>query len=261
MEYNGICPWCGGDRLYWNDRKNCYICFSSKCNRRGKGKPPVETWLRVGKDTTEVEVTGLHHTTGGLLVTLPEGSEPLDLKGKSMISLRILDYLKRHHIDPRQAKSYGLLQTHESLVAVLYNRDGALCFYQERFMFGNKGFRNPAIGRSTKMFFTHRRPKKLVLVESIMNAIRMAPLAPAAAFLGSPVRGHYKRLRQASEKWLREVLVVMDADAQHKNVEVLRHLMEYVRVRIGYLPFGDVCDMDDVQVRRVFDEAGFSLKD
>ena len=246
MEFNGVCPWCGGSRLYWNSDKNVYICFSGGCSRKGKGKPPVETWLSAH---TKVEFAVEE-------VKLPDGSRPL-FSGtpSSLCDKRIARYLGKHHIAMGDARRYGLLQTDSTLVIPFYNQEGELVYFQERSVFGPKLFKNAQVPKEDTMFFTDEDAGEVVLVESAIGAIRVrSSFGPAGAFLGKPIWAQIERLRN-SRRSIRKVRILMDSDAHSDAVKIFGWLKGYIeRVSIHLLPWGDPCDVPDKLLRKVLNE-------
>jgi hypothetical protein len=245
MEFNGVCPWCGGDKLYWNSEKNCYICFSGECQRKGHGKPPVEVWLSAHDS--------LKYLPGGMLV-LPDGARPLFLKARSHCDRRIQKYLLKHHIQPAQARKHGLMQTDNSLVIPFYNQESDLVYFQERGVFGAKSFKNAPVSKGDTMFFTDRGSPHVILVESAVSAIRLRPLfGPSAAFLGKPSHNQLERLRRSGSRGnLHAVTILMDSDAYGNSVEILMRLMGWIpNIRVCLLKWGDPCDVPDRLLKKV----------
>jgi len=232
MELNGICPWCGGDRLYYNPEKNVYICFKAKCRRKGKGRPPVKTWLSISKTSSR---QAKH-------VQLPPDCHLLEAT-ESHVSKRIVEYLDRHQVKLEELNRYGVLSTHRSLVYPFYDSQGDLVYWQERLLFSKRRFNNPNTGKGNFIFFTHNQPKVCCLVEAAISAIRIARLMPAAAFLGKPTSAQLQRLNRT--KWLKEAIILLDADSYTQAFGVALGLRPDIKTTVILLPKGDPCDYTD----------------
>jgi hypothetical protein len=250
MELNGICPWCGGDRLYYNPKKDVYICFRAKCGRRGKGRPPVETWLSISTSPTPTNESEQSECL------LPDGCRLVGStrSSKSHIALCIKEYLVSHLVSEREARKAGILATYRSLVYPLYDEHGHLTYWQERMLF-RKGrrFNNPPRDKGGGMFFTEPNPRSCAFVESVIGAVRVARLIPAGAFLGKPSKAQLDRLKRS--KWLEHALILMDADALGAAVEILGELSRHKKTSLVVLPYGDPCNFSDWQLRRFLNEA------
>ncbi len=249
MELNGVCPWCGGDRLYYNTEKNVYVCFRISCRRSGRGKPPVDTWLGL-RETKDRDTKGVSSTR----VDLPADCQPLPQKPNSLVTRRIYRYLASHRIPWEAGRRTGLLHTPRSLVVVFYDHRGKLRYYQQRKMFGAKGFRNPASDKGGVLFLTRRNPRRLIMVESAFSAIRVAAISPrlsTGAFLGKPNQTQTRRIRRMAQRSvLRHVTLLLDADALGQAVALLGELRRAVQVKLVALPYGDPCNFDNLYLRK-----------
>jgi len=249
MEVRYNCPFCSkrvgsADRsahLYYNTESKLWFCF--KCHAKGKGKPKgTEMSPRIQYHADKIE-WGLPKDAEELSSFLDEFNPVFN---PGIVTNAAIDYLIAHHVDPNKAAyKYHLMIEGEWMIFPVYHQ-GKLIYFQKRHVF-RKEFMNPPIESKPLFWVGSHLLNTVVIVESYMNAIRLAPMTQAVCIFGK-----YLKEQHAEEiiSRVKRVVVCLDAGEIALALKIKRLLCEMgcYRVDLAVLDEGDVCDMNDKQV-------------
>jgi len=243
MELQFNCPYCveydHGYHLYYNTDKNVYFCF--RCHKTGKGRPKGES-VRSGNYPNKSR-WGLRRNHALLYELL--GANHVG----SIIVNAARKYLKSHHVDSVEtAYRYRLMLEDEWFIFPVYERT-ELVYLQKRHLF-SKRFMNPPL-ETKPLFWTEEvQSEKILLVESWMNAVRMAPFIDCVCILGKHLSED--QARRIVDKH-RTIIVGLDHGELEAGIKILRTLSRVLEFKgqLLRLPRGDWCDLSNKAVRRI----------
>lgn len=249
-ERRADCPFCDPPdthgHLYQNSTTKAWICF--KCGRTGKGALSV-SWYGGG---TRIDIErDLPHET-----LTDDWYEPLN----TAKHLRAAAYLLKHHVPYYVARHYkvGVSRRSHLVLPVFHpTRSDHLLFFQLRSL-QKKSFRSFGQRAAVLPLFdlTEHATGRLVVVESIVSAMRLSPHAPTVALCGKLVsQWQLNALRGMA--WRRRLFIWLDTDAQAQTLKLVTNLREWAYMIVpiktaDYEQTGvDPCDVNDENVKRL----------
>lgn len=252
MEVRMNCPECVNRgrspdtemHLHYNTDKRVWICF--RCGFKGKGDPPGGEAFRCVGQIKQMVGEQISDKARPLFDLLLENDF-------SLITARARHYLESHHIEPKNAAfRYKLLVDGTDLVFPVY-RGKEIVYFQKRNLMQKK-FSNP-LSMDKPVFWSeeYQNPRCVVIVESVVNAIRLAPLCTSAAIFG----------KFLSDSQCEEIMskstsidILLDAGETEASMAMARKLWtcgaEHVFIRKIPGEIGrDPCDCDNEEIMNI----------
>lgn len=232
--------------LYQNTITKAWCCF--KCGAAGRGEPAAKAWLSTRFIDPEVPLEHVDTDWYDRLELSPS-------KSQSTVVRRAWDYLESHNVDPVSAVRFKLgTYNRRLIIPVIAPQSGQLVLYQERKLFGKKAFKTTGFRSQIYPMFHDDPvyPQLLIVVESLISAIRLSSFADTVALCGKQA-STYQLERLKSET--RNILIWLDGDAFAHGVELMSTLLHRKSGRIGIAakdidtPGRDPCDYKDSDVR------------
>jgi len=244
MEIQACCPYCVDRKgtpdserhLYYNTEKTIYHCF--RCGAGGKGIPNGVDISSCAPYKTVKRLTSFDLSPG----TKSLSSLLEDSHNEESITLQAAkQYLVRHGLDPLPtAITYRLLISGAWLIFPVYNREKVI-FYQKRYLFG-KRFWNPPIQSKPLFWAGNESLNSVVVVESYMNALRIAPYTRSVCVFGKSINDN---LAEEISSRVKRVVLMLDEGTLGPAFRMKRILSRngIENISIVDLPAGDVCDL------------------
>lgn len=251
------CPKCGDTekKFYWNTEKNVGCCFHDSC-----------LWFYKKGGVTAGRAASFFSSTG-LVLQIPdvvESGEEADIKLpeefkviKSMekeLRSTLYYYLESRGI-PREITKAARVGYCESgkwwgyLIFPVFNDEGKVVYWQgRRFKNRDPKFYNPKSSHKSELVYRVNpavRPKKIILMESIINVLTVEDLANektlVMAILGKSLSEEQKQYVLQFEKKLMEIVVALDGDARRDAVEIAEQFWAagVPKVSVAPIPNGE----------------------
>lgn len=251
------CPRCDDrqHRFYWNEEKQVGCCFHASC-----------AWFYQRGGATLKRVSAYFSTDGLVvpdrheIIPSPENAEiklPKEFKrirdcGRELkntlyaymqsrgISRRVTDAAQVGYCD--SGKWWGYL-----IFPVLNDESEVIYWQARRFKNREPKFYNPAASYKSELVYrlSGVRPKKIVIVESIFNALTLENASIGGimvmALLGKTISPIQIQSVLRFEKRLREIVIALDGDARRDAVEIAGKFWAAapgIVVRVASIPEG-----------------------
>lgn len=204
-----------------------------------------------------------------LEVSLPKEFQPLNkLKGSLQESL--FSYFESRGIPStvvlRSRAGYcteGKLWGY--IIFPIFDERGQVAWWQgRRFKNRTPKFYNPPSQRKGELLYCvnyPKRPKRLILVESIFNVLTLSGASSHSTFvvglLGKTMTDEQKGKIIFCEKWLKELIVALDPDARREAVDIAEQFCNlFPATRIARFPDGqDVNSVGREEAWRIIERA------
>jgi len=249
------CPRCKDRtmRLYINEEKGVGCCFHQECDwykdRGGVTAARLRAWFGQRVRYQEPQVL---EPAKGADVRLPKEYQLLDELDEDL-SESVYDYLESRGFMRKTLRQMRVGYCERGrhwgyIIFPVFNANGEVVYWQgRRFKNREPKFFNPASSKKAGLVYqlgqsTH--PKSIILVESIMNALTLATGSDTVgqlimALLGSSLSDQQLDHILCYEKYLHEIIIAMDGDAQRAAVEMAKRLYSDYRsfaVKIAQFP-------------------------
>jgi len=254
--FRANCPRCEDTKgkLYFNEQKKVGCCFHEECawfkDRGGVTERRLRAFLtKAGVSYAEPEVVKAAPEAD---VKLPDEFVPLDDLDDSLFE-DISGYLESRGLTARAVQRAHLGYCEKGrfwgyIVFPVFNEDGEVVYWQgRRYKKREPKFYNPKSSLKTDLVYhigDGKRPKVIVLVESIINAMTLDSGYPMHtvtifALLGKAMSEEQMNTILLYEKCVKEVVIALDDDAWDEAVAIASRLDGVVpSVRIASVPRG-----------------------
>lgn len=249
------CPRCGDTekKFYWNTEKNVGCCFHSDCS-----------WFYLKAGVTSGRLVAFF-TSQGVNYDAPEviqDSEEADVSLpkefrlikdlKSELRNTLYSYLSHRHIPKGLVKKakIGYCETGKRwgyMILPVFDNGEVVYWQGRRFKNREPKFYNPKSSRKSELVYSissSKRPDKVVVVESIMNALTLesvgATKSVIVAILGKSLSDAQRDKILYMEKWVKELVIALDGDARRDTVELADKFKGIIpAVKIANIPDGE----------------------
>lgn len=259
--FRADCPRCQRDgkfRLYWNDTKNLGCCFTAGCmwegSRGGVSLYRLKAWVRK---------EGIQYFSHSRVV---EVEKPKDDKILLPKEYKLLDELEQEDRDGVYAYLLGRGIMRRTLrdmkvgycstgkfwgyiIFPVLDADGNVIYWQgRRYKQRTPKFYNPKASNKKDIFYQiggNSGTRKLIIVESIMNALTLAGAETPTRWAVIALLGHSLSEVQREhilcyERNLQEVIIALDPDAQKDAPEMASSISGLnFNVKIAEIPTGE----------------------
>ena len=256
--WNACCPRCGDSKwkFYWNVEKAVGCCHHADC-----------PWNPTHGGVTERRLlaffsrSGVPSATPDLIkaapeadIKLPEEFEPLNEMENTLLRGQLYSYLDSRGLHKRlvDAARIGYCQTGKFwgyLIFPVFDDEGAVVYWQaRRYKDREPKFYNPASSKKTELVYkigTARKPKRITLVESIINTLTLETGHHQTHDLVMGLFGKTMSPAQREhvllyDRWLQEIVVALDPDARREAVDIAMQFQGTKKaVKIAEFPEGE----------------------
>jgi DNA primase len=254
--FKANCPACGDHekKFSWNTEKQVGCCFHSSCRyfyqRGGVTLRRLMAWF--GKSGMERIVPEIIEKAPEADVSLPKEFRLIDeLESKDRGN--IYAYLESRHLPRRivdkakigycpDGKFWGYI------ILPVFDEEGNVVYWQgRRFKNREPKFWNPKSSKKSEMLYCisrSRRPKILVLVESVINTLTLESLESGktmiVGILGKSLSEEQRDQILAYEKWIASIVIALDGDARRDAVSIAEKFLGILPVvKIANVPNGE----------------------
>lgn len=252
------CPMCGNNdwTLHWNTEKQVGTCHHSSC-----------PWYTERGGVTFKRLAGFFRWKGGQQDHLPEviqASPEADIQLPKEFQLienldsslreNLLAYLELRGFHKKivHRARLGYCSSGEFwgyLIAPVFDNGEVVYWQGRRFKNRNPKFWNPASSRKNDLLYrigSSRRPRRIVLVESIFNAITLEAVSDnhhsdlILGLLGKSISAEQIDKILVYRRYVREIVIALDPDAINRTVEIAAQLSSvFPSVKIPLFPEGE----------------------
>lgn len=230
------CPACDDQKkaFNWNDAKQVGCCFHADCRwYYQRGGVTARRLLGFFSGSNVVPIIPNIVEASEPEVGLPEEFRVIEEQKPNLretlyaylssrgISRRVVDKARLGYCE--NGKHWGYL------IFPVFNEDGEVVYWQgRRFKDREPKFINPKSSRKTELIYRINptaRPKKIVLLESILNVLTLENMSVGATTVPIGLFGKTISLIQIQkvlevEKYLREIIIALDPDARREAIGI-----------------------------------------
>ena len=251
------CPRCADNqnKFYWNEEKQVGCCFHHDCvwfYQRG-GVTLNRALAFFNSEGLTLQIPEIVEDDAEADVQLPEEFKLIKdhdfSKRETLYSYLESRGLGRKIVDAARVGYCENGRWWGYLIFPVFNDEGKVVYHQKRrFKDREPKFHNPKSSRKSELVYRineHVRPYKIILVESIINALTIENLSNAhtvvMALLGKSLSDKQKEYVLSFEKKLKEIVVALDGDARRDAVEIAEKFWAsgISNVRIAPIPDGE----------------------
>jgi DNA primase len=255
--FSANCPRCEDKerKFYYNTEKGVGCCFHAEC-----------PWFKDRGGVTERRLVS-YFSGQGVVTTTPEvirSSKEADVKLPKEFALiadldyemkdTLYSYLGSRGIPKKvvQAARVGYCETGRFwgyMIFPVFDDEGEVAYWQgRRFKNRTPKFYNPKSTRKSELVYrinNARRPKTIILVESIINALTLESGIPSThnlvlGLLGKSMSQEQRDQVLLYERWIESLVIALDGDAVRDAVEIASQFQGLVpATKIARVPDGE----------------------
>lgn len=240
--WKACCPRCDDKewKFYWNVEKRVGCCMHSSClwftQRGGATERRVRAFFQ--NSDVQFEIPEVVASSEEADVKLPKEFRtldrlPHDLRGELIMYLDEARGLSRRVVEKAKVGYCERGKFWGYIIFPVFNDDGEVIWWQgRRYKNRDPKFWNPKSSMKTEILYgisSPRQPKRLVLVESIINCLTLETGYDATtncirSLLGKTMSETQMDIILSKERWLKEIVIALDPDARREAVDIATRL-------------------------------------